>query len=659
MSRNISNKRKEKIMEGKIQGTRGNKSFGFFIPDDKEEKDVFISSKNLKGAMHNDKVRIKVTRKDPKKNKLEGEVIEILERNTFRLSGIYMDNEEFGFVVPQDSRYEDVYIFKPSELQPEDGDIVLCEIKKYVNNSKRSHIGVIKEIIGKQDDAGVDILAVAKNAGLPLEFPNKVIESLDKIPDEVTEKDIKGRLDLRNDLIFTIDGNDAKDFDDAVSLKKDEKGNYILGVHIADVTHYIKEKSPLDIEAFNRATSVYLVDRVIPMLPFKLSNGICSLNPRVDRLTLSCIMTINKHGFVEEAKVVESVINSVERMTYENVTKLIEKTDEELYRRYEHLIPTLELMQELMLILRTKRLKRGALDFDFPEAKIKLDEKGVPIDVYPYPRENSNKIIEEFMLVTNETIAEKYFYQNIPFVYRIHENPDEEKLAKFKEFIGGLGYVLEYDDQGPGKKLQELLEKIKDTKEENAISTLLLRSLMQAKYNPECSGHFGLAAKFYCHFTSPIRRYPDLQIHRIIKESIHNKLNDTRKNKLINIVDETSRHSSDRERFAEEVENDIEKMKKTEYMSYKIGEEFKGMISSVTEYAIYVTLPNTIEGVIPLSSLKDDEYSLDDKNKILVGINKKKQFKLGNEIEVRCVSTNIEERLILFEEVLNSMEDDV
>ena len=650
MSRNISNKRKERLVEGTIQGSKGLKSFAFLIPDDKDMKDVFIAGNKLHGAMHNDRVKIKITLDNPSKRKLEGEVVEILERNTSKLVGIYQAANGFGFVVPDDNKYEDIHIQNPPK-NIEDGDMVQVEIVKYVTGKRKSHEGKILEILGKPGDKGIDILAIAKNHGLPMEFPKKVIQFADEIPDEIDEKEIKRRLDLRNETIVTIDGDDAKDFDDAVSIKKNSKGNYILGVHIADVTHYVKEGNPLDLEAYNRATSVYLIDRVIPMLPFKLSNGLCSLNPKVDRLTLSCIMEIDKHGYVIDSQVKESVIKSTERMTYANVTKILERSDEEIVERYKDLIPMFELMQELCLILRNKRLRRGALDFDFPEAKIILDETGKPIDVFPYPRETSNRIIEEFMLIANETIAERYFYENIPFVYRIHENPDEEKMNKFKDYIAGLGYVLEYDEAGPGKKLQELLEKIKGTKEENAISTLLLRSLMQAKYSPECSGHFGLAAKFYCHFTSPIRRYPDLQIHRIIKEKINNKLNDTRKNKLINIVDGAARHSSERERQAEDAENEVEAMKKAEYMKDRIGEEFEGTISSVTEYAIFVTLPNTIEGCIGVANMANDEYSFDDKNKILIGVNSRKQFKLGESIKVRCIDANIDERTVFFEEV--------
>lgn len=653
MSRNISKSRKNKMVEGTLQGVKG-KNFAFLIPDDEELEDIFIPAKQTHGAMNGDKVRghINTITRGTGKKKIEGAIDEIISRNTNRIVGVFQESKDFGFIVPDDKRYPDVYI-PVKELNIEDGDMALVEIIKYSNSSKHHHTGKIIEVLGKRGEPGVDILAVAKSHGLPMSFPKEVIDYVKKnIKPEIDQTECKNRLDLRNEKIVTIDGDDAKDFDDAISIKKDEKGNYILGVHIADVTHYVKEGSVLDNEALNRATSVYMVDRVIPMLPFELSNGICSLNPKVDRLTLSCIMTIDKHGYVIDNKVVESVICSTERMTYKNVQKIIDRSDNDIVKRYEYLLPEFDLMNELANILRNKRIKRGALDFDFPESKIELDEQGHPIDIYPYPREMSNKIIEEFMLIANETIAEKYFYANIPFVYRIHENPDEIKLQKFKDYIANLGYTLEYDDQGPGKKLQELLEKIKGKEEENAISTLLLRSLMQAKYSPECVGHFGLAAKFYCHFTSPIRRYPDLQIHRIIKEFIHGKLNDSRKNKLINIVDNAAKHSSERERMADEIEEDIEKMKKAEYMNDRIGEEFDGIISSVTEYAVFVTLPNTIEGVIPVTSMEDSNFSYDEKNHILVGVNNKKQFKLGKPIRVKCVKCSIEDRIIYFEEVL-------
>ena len=451
--------------------------------------------------------------------------------------------------------------------------------------------------------------------------------------------------------MVTIDGEDAKDLDDAVSIERLDNGRYRLGVHIADVSHYVREKNPLDKEALKRGTSVYLIDRVIPMLPKKLSNGICSLNPKVDRLTLSCIMVIDGSGKVLDHEIVESVIRTNERMTYTDVTKILKDNDPELSKRYDYLLDDFKAMEELCNILYKKRTKRGAIDFEFEESKIILNEFGKPIDIKPYEREIANRIIEEFMLVCNETVAEHMFWSHLPFVYRIHEDPDEEKLEKFREFIYNLGYIVKWNGEVKPRNLQEILEKVMGKKEETVVSTLLLRSMMRAKYSPECVGHFGLAAKYYCHFTSPIRRYPDLQIHRIIKEFINGKIDDDRSKKLTALVDYAARQSSETENIATEAEREVDDLKKAEYMLDRIGEEFEGIVSSVTSFGMFVELPNTIEGLIHITALDDDYYIYDENHLCLMGERSKKIYRLGDFVKVRCSKVDIPNREIYFDMV--------
>ena len=641
-------KKLSKTLTGTVQGTRRrDKQYAFFIPDNKDEPDVFIPKKNINGALHGDKVVVEVY-VDKKVKKPTANVLDVVLRMHDTIVGKFQKSEKYGFVIPNDSRYPDIYIPNPPK-DVKHGDVVVIDIIKYSAKTNKHHTGKIKEVIGFEDDDGIDILSVAHQHGLPLEFPDKVMMEVENIPDVVTKEDIEGRLDLRDVPTVTIDGDDAKDFDDAISISRDEKGNYILGVHIADVTHYVRENSPLDKEALKRGTSVYLVDRVIPMLPKKLSNGICSLNPNVDRLVLSCIMTINKQGKVLKFDLKEAVINSNERMTYANVTKILDRSDKALVERYRYLLKEFDMMKELSLILRKKRMSRGALDFNFPEGKIELNEHGVPVDVHPYPREISNRIIEEFMLVTNETIAEFFCSKEIPFVYRIHEDPDEEKLESFIDFANGTGYQFVRTPGGSlNKDLQKILQEISGKPEEDALGRLMLRSLMQAKYSPSCYGHFGLAAEFYCHHTSPIRRYPDLQIHRIIKEYLHGDLTKSRQSRYQEIVEFASLQSSERERLADEIEEDIENMKKAEYMSYHLGECFEGTISNVCETGIIVTLPSTIEGLILLDSLDDDVYYYDEKMKLIHGTSGV-DYKLGQKLLVEATDVKIDERKIYFE----------
>ena len=459
--------------------------------------------------------------------------------------------------------------------------------------------------------------------------------------------------------MVTIDGEDAKDLDDAVSIEKLPNGNYKLGVHIADVSHYVRENNPLDKEAFKRATSVYLIDRVIPMLPRKLSNGICSLNPKVDRLTLSCIMEIDHKGKVVNHEIVESVIRTNERMTYTDVTKILEDNDEELIKRYDYLVDDFKTMKELCKILRAKRTKRGAIDFEIAEAKIILNELGKPIEIKPYDRAISNRMIEEFMLVANETVAEHMFWTHLPFVYRIHENPDDEKLTKFKEFIHNLGYNINWTEEIRPKTLQDIIEKVKGKSEETVVNTLLLRSMMQARYAPECTGHFGLAAQYYCHFTSPIRRYPDLQIHRIIKEYLHGKIDEKRENKLKNIVGHSAKQSSEMERKAQDAEREVDDLKKAEYMQDRIGEEFEGVISSVTSFGVFVELPSTIEGLVHITDLDDDYYIYEEDHLRLIGERTKKIYKLGDKVLVECVHVDMPNKEIFFKIIEEPNEEEV
>ena len=494
------------LITGKLQAHA--KGFGFLIPEVEGEKDVFIPSSFINGAMNGDRVLVQITREDKNGKKREGEVIQILERANTKIIGVYEDSKNFGFVIAEDTRIsQDIFISKKDRNGAKDGDVVVVEITKWPEK-RRSPEGVVKEVLGQKGDKGLDILTIIKKYGLPEEFPTKVQAFAAGIDEEIPLKEYKRRKDLRDVRMVTIDGEDAKDLDDAVSIERLDNGRYRLGVHIADVSHYVREKNPLDKEALKRGTSVYLIDRVIPMLPKKLSNGICSLNPKADRLTLSCIMVIDGSGKVLDHEIVESVIRTNERMTYTDVTKILKDNDPELSKRYDYLLDDFKAMEELCKILYKKRTKRGAIDFDFEESKIILNEFGKPIDIKPYEREIANRIIEEFMLVCNETVAEHMFWSHLPFVYRVHEDPDEEKLEKFREFIYNLGYIIKWNGEVKPRNLQEILEKVKGKKEETVVSTLLLRSMMRAKYSPECVGHFGLAAKYYCHFTSPIRRYP-------------------------------------------------------------------------------------------------------------------------------------------------------
>jgi len=634
------------------------KGFGFVIVEE-DRPDIFIPASNVNSAMNNDVVLVKVLKDENNGKKSEGEIIRIVERKNKKLVGTYEDSKNFGFVVPDDKKIgQDVFISKNDRNGAKSGQIVVVEITSWPEK-RRNPEGKIIEILGEKGDKGIDILTIIRKHNLPEEFPLQVEEYAERIEDMVPQSEIDRRRDLRDVTMVTIDGEDAKDLDDAVSVEVLKNGNFKLGVHIADVSHYVRENNVLDKEAFKRGTSVYLIDRVIPMLPRKLSNGVCSLNPKVDRLALSCFMEIDPTGKVVDHDIFESVIKTNERMTYTDVTKILRDEDAETTEKFKHLHEDFKNMGKLFEILNKKRLSRGAIDFDFEECRIILDDTGKPIDILPRERAIANRIIEEFMLICNETVAEHFFWLNAPFVYRVHEDPDMEKLLHFSEFVYNLGYHVRFkEDEIHPRELQKILEKVKGKKEETVVSTLLLRSMMKAKYSHLCVGHFGLAAKYYCHFTSPIRRYPDLVIHRIIKEMINEGLNSKREKRLRTFVIDASKQSSDTERMAVDAEREVDDLKKAEYMMDKIGEEFEGIISSVTSFGMFVELPNTIEGLVHISELHDDYYIYDEKHLALVGERTKNIYRLGDEVKVVCSKVDIDAHDIYFEIVKPQVEEE-
>ncbi|MGM9944756.1 MAG: ribonuclease R [Lysinibacillus sp.] len=628
------------------------KGFGFVAPDEEGMDDIFIAPHEINGALNGDTVLIRVL-KESSGDRREGTVTKIIERGKTSFVGTFQANRGFGFVVPDDKKMSmDIFVAKEDTLGAVDGHKVVVEITNWPDQVK-SATGMITKILGHKNDPGVDILSIIYKHDIPPEFPAEVVEAATQVPDEITEQDLIGRRDLRNETIVTIDGADAKDLDDAVTVTKNEDGTYKLGVHIADVSYYVTQDSVLDKEAYDRATSVYLTDRVIPMIPHRLSNGICSLNPQVDRLTLSCEMIIDGAGQVIKHEIFQSVIKTTERMTYSDVYKILEERDEnpELVERYKPLIPMFELMAELAQVLRNRRMSRGAIDFDFKESKVLVNEDGWPTDIVLRERTVAERLIEEFMLVANETVAEHFHWMELPFIYRIHEDPKPEKLQRFFEFVTNFGLVI----KGTGnsvhpKALQEILKSIEGLPEEPVISTMLLRSLQQAKYYPESLGHFGLSADYYTHFTSPIRRYPDLIVHRLIRTYLIN--GDTSKETVVHwnsVMDEIAEHTSERERRAVDAERDTDALKKAQFMSDKIGEEFIGMVSSITNFGIFVELPNTVEGLVHISNMTDDYYRFEDRMMTMIGERTGRQFRIGDEVKVRVSNVNIEESAIDFE----------
>ena len=623
------------------------KGFGFVEIEGREE-DLYIPEAFVNGAFHKDTVRVALLSGKGGKRQ-EAQVVEIVARGMKQIVGIFdKSNKNFGFVIPDNGKISND-IFVPTERSKGavSGHKVVCEITDYGKENRKPE-GKIIEILGHVNDQGVDIMSIVRGYELPVEFSEKILHQAEKVAKDVSEADMAGRTDLRNVQMVTIDGEDAKDLDDAVSLTK-EGEFYKLGVHIADVTNYVQENSALDWEAKSRGTSVYLVDRVIPMLPHTLSNGICSLNAGVDRLALSCLMTIDSKGEVVGHDIVESVIRVDRRMSYTSVKKILEDKDENEIKEYEELVPMFEMMKELAALLREKRRKRGSIDFDFPETKIILDKEGHPVDIKPYDRNVATKIIEDFMLIANETVAQHFYWMELPFVYRTHDNPDSEKVEKLATFIRNFGYTLKSkQDEVHPKELQKLLAKIEDTPEEALISRLTLRSMKQAKYTIDCTGHFGLACQYYCHFTSPIRRYPDLQIHRIIKEQLRGRLNEKRIEHYQEILPEVAKHSSEMERRADEAERETDKLKKVEYMEERIGNIYEGVISSITAWGVYVELPNTIEGMIHVSMLPGDYFYYEEESYEMVGQATDKRYKLGERIKVRVNGTDKIARTIDF-----------
>jgi ribonuclease R len=633
---------KMNLVIGTLEGHQ--KGYAFLRPDDKEISDIFISPVDMNGAMHGDKVIVRPMKISEEVKSPEGKVIRIIERaNTFVI-GTFQKSKHFGFVVPDEKRIA-TDIFVPQEYinNAKSNTKVTVKITEWPEKRKNPE-GRIVEVIGDIEDTKTHIEALLLAKKVRQFFPEDVIKEAIKVSDEgIHEQEYSRRKDLRELPIITIDGEDAKDLDDAVYAEKINDNEYKLSVHIADVTHYVKEDRKLDKEALKRATSIYISDRVIPMLPKELSNGVCSLNPNEDKLTLSVDMTITADGKVTDYTIFESIIRNHYRMTYTDVSNILEFPDEnkELLEKYKDILPMLKVMEELSLLLRRKREVRGAIDFEFPETKIITDEKGKAIDVTKYERRVSNKIIEEFMLVCNETVAEHYYWLNMPFVYRIHEDPEDEKMYEFSKFIHNLGYTLKGNNDVHPRELQQLLLKIKGTKEETLINNMMLRSLRKAIYSPESSTHFGLAAQYYCHFTSPIRRYPDLQIHRIIKGQINGKFSEAALNKLAERTLVVSEQSSKMERVADEIERDTDKIKIAEFMSDKIGEEYDAVISGVTSFGIFVELENTVEGLVHISNMVDDYYIYDNEKKELFGQGSRKVFKIGDEVKVRLEKVSI------------------
>jgi len=653
------------LSEGKIQVTKQgkyvkpdvNQTVGTFISHAKGfgfveiegmEEDLYIPEDKTGGAFHMDRVQV-VILPGVRGKRQEAAVVKVLERGMKQIVGTYEQSQNFGFVIPDNDKIPtDIFIAKEHASGAVTGHKVVVKLTGWGEKGKKPE-GRIIEILGHENDPGIDIMSIVRDFNLPVEFSQKILNQAANVAKEVSEADMQGRRDLRDWQMVTIDGEDAKDLDDAVSLAM-EGEHYRLGVHIADVSNYVQEHSALDVEAFARGTSVYLVDRVIPMLPHKLSNGICSLNAGEDRLALSCVMLIDRTGRVMDHEIMETVINVNRRMSYTQVKKILDDRDEALVKEYEPFVPMLEQMKELAALLRGKRMKRGSIDFDFPETKILLDSEGKPLEIKPYERNVATNLIEDFMLIANETVAQDYFWQEVPFMYRSHEAPDAERVKKLAAFIANFGLSIRgmREDIHP-KELQKLLAQIAGTPQEDLISRLTLRSMKRAKYTAECLGHFGLAAQYYCHFTSPIRRYPDLQIHRIIKDCLRGRMNEKKRQHYEKLLPGAAKQSSEMERRADEAERETDKLKKTEYMKAHIGEVFEGVISSITSWGMYVELPNTIEGMVHVTAMRDDYYHYIESTYEMTGERTGRSFKLGQFVRVRCTGADKFLRTVDFE----------
>ena len=640
------NTNRNNIYTGKLITNK--KGFGFVVVEGLEE-DIFVPRSGMHGAFHQDMVEVEARTSYSGRHRTEGNIIRIVERGFSQVIGTYEKSGSFGFVVPDDKKIaSDIYIPKGKTKNAKDGQKVVADIISYGGDGK-SPEGIVSEILGYADDPGVDILSVIRGHSLPEKFPAEVKEEIKSIRLKVPKKDMKGRKDLRDLQMVTIDGEDSKDLDDAVSLYKDGD-DYILGVHIADVSNYVREGSPLDKEALERGTSVYLIDRVIPMLPEKLSNGICSLNEGVDRLAMSCIMRISPEGEIGDYEICESVINVDRRMTYTAVKKILADKDKKTIRQYKELIPMFKLMEELSYILKAMRIRRGAIDFDLPESKIILDKKGWPIDIVPYEHNVATSMIEQFMLSANETVAGHMYRKGLPFLYRVHETPDADRMNDLMELVQSFGYYIKGNpaDIKP-IELQKMLAGIAGRPEEDLIRSLSLRSMKQARYDTECLGHFGLAAKEYTHFTSPIRRYPDLQIHRILKEEMHGRLDGKLCGHFKSLLPKVAKQSSERERRAVDAEREVDKIKMVEYMEAHIGEEYDGVISGVTGWGMYVQLKNTVEGMVPVAKIAGDDYDYNEREYALVGRYTGRKYYLGQNVRIRVSSVDREMNTIDFE----------
>lgn len=637
----------ESLLVGEFMPTQ--RGFGF-VRAEGEEEDVFIPEVHCGNAFPGDTVRVRLTGQGGRHGRRkEGEIIQVIQRKTGTVVGTFSRKKNVTFVIPDNSKLnKDIYIPKGATLDAVDGHKVVVELSDYGSETK-SPEGHVIQILGHQNDPGVDILAIVKGFGLPEEFSAEVRKQVSDVPDVIDPSEIGGRVDIRHLDTVTIDGEDAKDLDDAITIMKNEDGSYELGVHIADVSHYVKENTPLDREALHRGTSVYLVDRVIPMLPHKLSNGICSLNAGEDRLALSCFMTIDKKGQVKTHRIAETVVNVTERMSYTDVNAILTYRDPAACTRYERLVPMFERMEELATILRKNRKKKGSIDFDFPECKIKLDAKGHPTGIEPYDRNIATRIIEEFMLAANQVVAEEYFWLELPFVYRTHEYPELEKIQDLARMTASFGYHIKVgQEEVHPREIQKLIEQIEGTEEEAFLSRLTLRSMKRAKYATVNEGHFGLATQYYCHFTSPIRRYPDLQIHRIIKENIRHGIRGKRFEHYESILPEVARSCSDRERLADDAEREVDKLKKAEYMEDHIGERFSGVVSGVTSWGIYVELPNTVEGMVRLADMADDRYDFEEDKYRVIGHHTGKEYRMGQKVQIQVARVDKLTRTIDF-----------
>ena len=633
---------------------KNQKGFGF-VKIENQEDEIYISKENSLNALNGDKVLVEIVEEKNKIKNAEGKIKKIIKRERDTVVGTFQKSENFGFVVPDDRSFgTDIFISKNNFGKARNGHKVLVQITKYPERGKNAE-GNIIEVLGSPNQAGVDMLSLIKEYKLPSTFPEQVVEEAKKYGDKIDEKDIPNRIDCREHIIFTIDGEDAKDLDDAVRVIKLENGNYRLDVHIADVSYYVREGSLLDKEAQIRGTSIYMLNRVIPMLPRELSNGICSLNAGEDRFTLSCSMEIDIKGKTVSAEVYKGIINVKERMNYHDVQKILDKSDKQVLKKYEKHIEAFELMKELALILKNKRLEQGYLNLDIPESKIELDKEGFAINVGKYETSFSNEIIEQFMLSANEAIAEKFYWLEAPFIYRVHEDPDIDRVNDLNKFLFNYGLKIKIaNDKVYPTEVSKILQEIKGKEEERVISTLILRTLKLAKYESENKGHFGIASKYYCHFTSPIRRYPDLFIHRVISKYLEENyvVDENFIEEFREKAEQRAASSSEREKVATKVERDSEDLKKAEFMQNKIGEEYEGIVSSVTQFGMFVELENTVEGLIRFESLGNDYFIYDEERKRLIGERTNKIYKIGDKVKIRVISANKILRQIDFEIIL-------